>query len=278
MTDPTNDEIPENEDKPDHDGKNVSDSPSSEMSADSLKSKEENDEEELDADDIKNELLAFSELDGDVFTDQDFLDMEEAISENLADEEDLLDDSEEIEGEPSEEGKNFKEGESLTIEAEPFTPEIDDDLEVKMQAEIQKKKKEQGIKTVSKEKFIKNLSNRRNKIVYHALWHLTFNIEDHEATKQTLYEALKGVTSKNPVEPLEEHKFYFGLGFILRLKLYDEKVVKFTKGKLKLMVNPEHLQEILSMIGDPISDRPILTKTEKKQMFQDFLQDDFLDI
>ena len=221
--------------------------------------------------DVKNELLDFSELDLDNFTDQDLLDMEEAISENMLDEED------------------FVEGEMGAIAEEPepeFQPDIDEDLEAKMQAEIQKKKKEQGIKTVTKETFIQNLSNRRNKIIYHALWHLVFNIEDHEATKQTLYEALKGVTSKNPVEPLDEHKFYFGLGFILRMQLYDEKVVQFKQGKLKIMVNCDHLQELLNMVGDPISDllkntttRNLTTpKMEKKNMFSDFLNDDFLDI
>ncbi|MHA1520745.1 MAG: hypothetical protein ACTSRK_11235 [Promethearchaeota archaeon] len=216
--------------------------------------------------DVKNELLEFSELDLDNFTDQDLLDMEEAISENLFDEDELV---------------GTAEGEMDAVSEIPapaFEPDIDDDLEAKMQAEIKKKKKELGIKSVTKEAFIQNLSKRRNKIVYHALWHLTFNMEDHEATKQTLYEALKDVTSKNPVEPLDEHKFYFGLGFILRLQLYEDKVIHFKKGKLKLMVSYEHLQELLNMVGDPISDRPILTKTEKKTMFSDFLKDDFLDI
>lgn len=222
---------------------------------------------------IKDELLAFSEL--EELTDQDFADMEDAIAENLTEETEL----EEIASEPSAMDLDQENSESVDQDDIPaFAPEIDDDLEAKMQAEIQKKKKEMGVKTVTKEKFVAYLSTRRNKIVYHALWHLVFNVEDHTASKQALYEALKEVTSKNPVEPLEEHKFYFGLGFILRQKLYDEKLIQFKDGKLKLMSNPDHLKEILMMVGDPISDRPILTKTEKKHMFEDFLNDEFLDI
>ncbi|MCF2139856.1 MAG: hypothetical protein K9W44_07370 [Candidatus Lokiarchaeota archaeon] len=214
---------------------------------------------------LKEELLNFSELEQDEFTEQDLEDMEAAIAENLMDIEDIESEFEE-ETEPLENNQ---------IE---FQPEIDADLEARMEEEIQKKRKEMGIKTVSKEQFINNLSKRRNKIIYHALWHLVFNIEDHQASKQTLYEALKEVTSKNPVEPIEEHKFYFGLGFILRLQLYDEKVVQFKDGKLVLAINPDHMKEILNIVGDPISERPILTKSEKTKMFQDFLKDDFLDI
>ncbi|WP_457559259.1 hypothetical protein [Candidatus Harpocratesius sp.] len=214
---------------------------------------------------LKEELLEFSELDQDEFTEQDLKDMESAIAENLMNADEMKGEFEEA----------IKLSENKQIE---FQPEIDADLEARMEQEIQKKKKEMGIKTVSKEQFIKNLSNRRNKIIYHALWHLVFNIEDHQASKQTLYEALKEVTSKNPVEPIEEHKFYFGLGFILRLQLYDEKVVQFKNGKLVLTINPDHMKEILNIVGDPISERPILTKSEKTKMFQDFLKDDFLDI
>jgi hypothetical protein len=103
-------------------------------------------------------------------------------------------------------------------------------------------------------------------------------VEDHIASKDMLYEALKDITSKNPVEPIEEHKFYFGLGFLLRLQLFDQKIVHFKDGKLKIMVNPTVLHEILSTIGDPISERPILSTQEKSKMFSDFLKDDFLDV
>lgn len=224
----------------------------------------------INEDEIRSELLEFSEIDEDEFTDQDLADIEEAIAENLTEDESIS----EIAESPNQENLDLEN----EVSPEPFEPEIDEDLEARMQEEIQRKKKELGIKTVSKDKFIEYLSSRRNKIVYHALWHLVFNVEDHQASKQALYDALKEVTSKNPVEPIEEHKFYFGLGFILRLQLYDEKVVQFKNGKLTIAVDAEHLKEIMSMVGDPISDRPILTKTEKKKMFTDFLNDDFLDI
>ena len=59
---------------------------------------------------------------------------------------------------------------------------------------------------------------------------------------------------------------------------YDQKVIQFKNGKLKIMGNVDHLKELLNLVGDPISERPILTKNEKQQMFSDFLSDDFLDI
>ena len=57
-----------------------------------------------------------------------------------------------------------------------------------------------------------------------------------------------------------------------------KKVIKFKAGKLQIAVNPKVLQDILLLIGDPISERPILTTKEKNKMFEDFLGDDFLDI
>ncbi len=216
-------------------------------------------EQENDSNDIENELLEFADLDDlEGLSEDDLKDMQEAIAENIDD---------------------FGESEELQEKIkEEFKPEISEDLELKMQEELEKKKKAQGIKTITKEKFIEYLSVRRNKIVYHALWYLVFNMEDHQAAKTTLYEGLKEVTSKNPVEPIEEHKFYFGLGFILRLKLIDQKIVEFKKGKLNIVANVDTLKSILNIVGDPISDRPILTSSEKKTMFDDFLKDDFLDI
>ena len=208
---------------------------------------------------MEQELLEFADFDSlDDLSEDDLADMQQAISENL-----LAEDGQEI-AEP---------------EKPEFKPEIDEELEAKMQAELELKKVSRGIKEVSREDLIEYLGERRTKIVYHALWHLAFNVgEDFILSKQMLYEALKEVTSKNPVEPLEEHKFYFGLGFILRLKLGLEKIIKFKAGKLQIAINPKVLQEILLLIGDPISERPILTTKEKNKMFEDFLGDDFLDI
>ena len=209
---------------------------------------------------MEQELLEFADFESlDELSEDDLADMMEAIEENK---DQAIDGQEIIEQEKPE-----------------FKPEIDEELEAKMQAELELKKKSRGIKETTREDLIEYLSERRAKIVYHALWHLIFNVGDeYIMSKQMLYEALKEVTSKNPVEPLEEHKFYFGLGFILRLKLGIEKIIKFKAGKLQIAINPKVLQEILLLIGDPISERPILTTREKNKMFEDFLGDDFLDI
>ena len=237
-----------------------------EGTSESTENLEENPDEFLESEDLQKELLEFADLDGlDGLSEEDLKDMEEAIAENVLDLESIT-------------PEDTASEEVLEVEKEEFKPEIGDDLEAKMQDELAKKRKAQGIKTISKEDFIQYLSERKTKIVYHTLWYLTFDNEDHEASKAILYDALKDVTSKNPVEPLEEHKFYFGLGFILRLKLFDQKVVQFKGGKLKVMINIENLKDILNIVGDPISERPILTSNEKETMFSDFLKDDFLDI
>ena len=206
---------------------------------------------------MEQELLEFADFDSlEDLSEDDLADMMEAIEEN-----------------------KDQQIEIAEQEKPEFKPEIDAELEAKMQAELELKKQSRGIKETTREDLIEYLSERRAKIVYHALWHLIFNTSDeYILSKQMLYEALKEVTSKNPVEPLEEHKFYFGLGFILRLKLGIEKIIKFKAGKLQIAVNPKVLQEILLLIGDPISERPILTTKEKNKMFEDFLGDDFLDI
>jgi hypothetical protein len=224
--------------------------------------------------DIEKELMEFADLEN--LSEEDLAElqeMQEAISENI------MDTDSEAPVDPSAESVSNIESETEVIEEKPeFNPEINAELEARMQAELAEKKKSQGVKTIDREAFINYLSERRNKIVYHALWHMVFNVDDHSSTKAGLYEALKDVTSKNPVEPLGEHKFYFGLGFILRLKLYDAKVIEFKKGKLTVMINIENLSDMLEMLGPPISDRPILTKSQRKDMFSDFLSDDFLDI
>lgn len=217
---------------------------------------------------MEQELLEFADFDSlDDLSQDDLADMMEAIEENK-------------DQQLTEFGDQAIDGQEITEPEKPeFKPEIDEELEAKMQAELELKKKSRGIKETTREDLIEYLSERRAKIVYHALWHLIFNTDDeYILSKQMLYEALKEVTSKNPVEPLEEHKFYFGLGFILRLKLGIEKIIKFKAGKLQIAINPKVLQEILLLIGDPISERPILTTKEKNKMFEDFLSDDFLDI
>jgi hypothetical protein len=232
----------------------------------------ENEESGAEKDAFKDELKEFAEM--DEINDDDLKELEDAFLDDQAAPESTEAVSQEgiatpAEGLPTEE---------IPAEQPEFKPEIGEDLEAKIQEELERKKKIQGVKTVTREEFIEYCKTRRNKIVYHALWHLIFNIEDHEVTKKGLYDALKEVTSKSAIEPIEEHKFYFGLGFILRLKLFDQNVVQFVKGKLKVMVNVENMKEILQLVGDPISDRPVISKTQKDKMFSEFLNDNFLDI
>ena len=106
-----------------------------------------------------------------------------------------------------------------------------------------------------------------------------FNTEDYIASKELLYEMLKEVTSKSPIDPIPEHQFYFGLGYLLKLSLNDKKVIRYLKGgKFKINVGVKELQDIFIQSGEPISNRPIIKEEEKKKMFKDFLEEDFEDI
>jgi DNA mismatch repair ATPase MutL len=166
----------------------------------------------------------------------------------------------------------------LPEEKPEFNPDISAELEQKMQEELAKKKEQSGVKTVTRDAFIEYLKPRRSKVMYFALWHMAFNIDDHKASKKALYDALKEPTSTSPIEPLAEHKFYFGLKYILKLKLFDQPVVEYVKDKLKISVNIENLQEILKEVGEPISTRPVMSDEEKRGFIDNFLKDDFLDL
>ena len=87
-----------------------------------------------------------------------------------------------------------------------FKPEITDDLESLIQEELEKKRVKKKI--VTEEEFKQYCLERNSKIWYHALWTLVFDIEDHQARKETIYELLKEVTSKSAIDPMAEHKFY----------------------------------------------------------------------
>ncbi|MEJ2277704.1 MAG: hypothetical protein P8Y70_08150 [Candidatus Lokiarchaeota archaeon] len=90
---------------------------------------------------------------------------------------------------------------------------------------------------------------------------------------------LKEVTSKSAIDPLPEHSFYFGLGYILRLTLNERQIVRYLSGgKFKINVNFETIKRILEETGEPISTRPIIKEEKKKEMFRDFLKEDFTDI
>ena len=162
-------------------------------------------------------------------------------------------------------------------ESQP-TQEISRELEDRIKQELLKRKEieEEGI---TPEKFLDYIKNKREKIWYHALYYIIFNVEDHIASKTLLYDVLKEVTSKSPIDPIPEHQFYFGLGYILRLKLNKKKVVRFLRdGKFKINVNIDNLKELLEIAGEPVSVRPIIKEEEKKKMYKDFLNEDFMDI
>lgn len=160
------------------------------------------------------------------------------------------------------------------------TPQmISTELEERIRQELEERKEEEEEKVVSPEEFIEYASNRRDKIWYHSLYYLVFQAEDHIASKQLLYDMLKEETSKSPIDPLPEHQFYFGLGYILRLTLNQKQIIRYlTGGKFKINIEVKILKEILEKVGEPINTRPVIKEEEKKQMFKDFLTDDFLDI
>jgi len=159
------------------------------------------------------------------------------------------------------------------------TQGISKELENRIKEELLKRKELVEEEVVTPEKFLNYVSEKRDKIWYHALHYLVFDVEDHTASKSLLFDVLKEVTSKSPIDPLPEHQFYFGLGYILRLSLNNKQVVRFMRGgQFKININVENLKEILEESGNPISKRPVLKEEEKKKMYDDFLADDFLDI
>ncbi len=155
---------------------------------------------------------------------------------------------------------------------------ISSDLEERIKQELLERKQETKKKVITPELFIERTKDKRDKIWYHALCYLVYEAEDHIASKTLLYEMLKEVTSKSPIDPIPENQFYFGLGYILRLSLNEKQVVKYIKGgKFKVNIAEKGIKVILDELGEPISRRPILTDEEKKKMYEEFLNDDFFD-
>ena len=155
---------------------------------------------------------------------------------------------------------------------------ISSDLEERIKQELLERKQEAKKEIVTAEIFIARNKEKRDKIWYHSLYYLIYEAEDHIASKTLLYEMLKEVTSKSPIDPIPENQFYFGLGYILRLSLNDKQIVKYIKGgKFKVNVNVEGMKDLLDEIGEPINTRPILKEEEKQQMYKEFLSDDFFD-
>lgn len=161
----------------------------------------------------------------------------------------------------------------------PVSRGISSELEVRIKQELLERKKEKAKEIITPEKFLDRAKNKRDKIWYHSLYYLVYQAEDNIASKAMLYDMLKEVTSKSPIDPILENQFYFGLGYILRLTLNDKKVVKYMKGgKFNINIGIKGIREILEKVGEPISTRPILKEEEKKKMYADFLKDEFLDI
>lgn len=196
----------------------------------------------------------------------DFSDMDEIDMDELREMKEAIESVKQEELVPSEEETEFK----------PHT--IPTELEQRIKEELAKRKELEKVEIVTPEKLLNYLKEKREKIWYHALYYLVFNVEDYIASKGLLYDVLKEVTSKSPIDPIPEHQFYFGLGYLLRLSLNNKKVIRFLRdGKFKVNVNIKELTQLLEEAGEPISTKPVIKEEEKKKMFKEFLKDDFLD-
>ncbi|MFX1345528.1 MAG: hypothetical protein ACFFBC_04710 [Promethearchaeota archaeon] len=223
-------------------------------------------DEELTEEEIIIELQEEKELKEAMVTD--FSDMDEIDFEELKDMQDAIDSVKQ------EEIQDITEGEAEITPSQDVSKELEERIKQELL-----KRKEVEEELITPEKFLKYIKTKRDKIWYHALYYLVFKVEDHIASKILLYDVLKEITSKSPIDPIPENQFYFGLGYILRLSLNNRQVVRFLKdGKFKLNVNVENLKEMLEIVGEPISTRPIIKEEEKKKMYKDFLKEDFLDI
>ncbi|TFF93164.1 MAG: hypothetical protein EU543_04270 [Promethearchaeota archaeon] len=156
---------------------------------------------------------------------------------------------------------------------------LSDDIERRIQEELKKKKEKEKKEIITEEDFLEYIKDKRDKIWYHALYYLVFEVEDHTASKFILYDLLKEDTSKSPINPIPEHQFYFGIGYILRLKIENTQIVRYQTGsKFKINYDTSKLKEILEKAGDPIITKPKIEDKKKKKMFREFLKDDFSDL
>jgi len=199
----------------------------------------------------------------------DFSDLEEIEFEELKDMQEAIESvkKEQFEG-SSEEGVQTQSMQTISSE-----------LEEKIKQELLERKVEKEKEIITPEKFLEYIKDKRDKIWYHVLYYLVYQAEDHIASKELLYDMLKEHTSKSPIDPILEHKFYFGLGYILRLTLNEKQIVRFMSGgKFKINIGIKILKELLEQSGEPIITKPVLKEEEKKKMFTDFLKDNFKDI
>ncbi|MEE9376996.1 MAG: hypothetical protein V3V33_03060 [Candidatus Lokiarchaeia archaeon] len=238
-----------------------------------VKEGEELSEDEIISEDISEEAVIIDEIkEEQEFKEamiSDFSDMDEIDFDELREMQEAIETvkHEEVE---------VVSGEVSKIES---THGIPKELEERIKQELLKRKELEVKEIITPEKFLDYVKNKRDKIWYHALYYLVFNVEDHIASKALLFDVLKEVTSRSPIDSIPENQFYFGLGYILRLNLNDRQIVRFFRdGKFKINTKVEILKEILGEAGEPISTRPIIKEEEKKKMFKDFLGEDFLDI
>jgi len=252
--------------------------------------------EDLDFEELKEmqEAIAkvkeLDELEGDENLEEIIPDFQSSEQEDyLAQKEAMISDFSDIEGIDFEELQEMqkaiesvkqeeiqKTGASINQMTE--TGLISSDLEERIKQELLERKQEAKKEVITPEIFIERNKDKRDKIWYHALCYLVYEAEDNIASKTLLYEMLKEVTSKSPIDPIPENQFYFGLGYILRLSLNEKQVVKYIKGgKFKINVSEKGIKDLLDVLGEPINRRPILTDDEKKKMYEEFLNDDFFD-
>ncbi|MFX0018564.1 MAG: hypothetical protein ACFFAK_01130 [Promethearchaeota archaeon] len=199
----------------------------------------------------------------------DFSDLEEIEFEELKDMQDAIESVK----------KEQFEGSSEEFAQTQSTQAISSELEEKIKQELLERKIEKKKEIITPEKFLEYIKLKRDKIWYHVLYYLVFQAEDHIASKELLYDMLKEHTSKSPIDPIPEHQFYFGLGYILRLTLNEKQIVRFIKGgKFKINIGVKILKELLEQSGEPIITKPVLKEEEKKKMFINFLKEDFKDI
>ena len=177
---------------------------------------------------------------------------------------------------------DVKEAETMSLESDSSSkssPTVSDDLEKRIEQELKKKKKKEKKEVITEEDFLEYVKKRRDKIWYHALYFLTYEMEDHTASKDLLYDVLKEDTSKSPIDPLPEHQFFFGLGYLLRLKMNGKQIIRYLPGgKFKINIDVGIIKKILEETGKPIITKPTIEEEKKKKMFRDFLADDFSDI
>ncbi|MHA1491470.1 MAG: hypothetical protein ACTSRI_17680 [Promethearchaeota archaeon] len=231
--------------------------------------------EEILIDDTKDAGIVTDEKDELDYLEQkeamitDFSDIDEIDFDELRDMKAAIESVKQEELQPSQEGK-----EQIQTKLD-----VSQELEDRIKQELLKKKIKEEEKVITPEKFLNYVKDKRDKIWYHSLYYIVFDAEDHVASKTLLYDILKEITSKSAIDPIPEHQFYFGLGYILRLSINNKQVVRYMSGgKFKINVSIKMITEILEKAGAPISNRPVIEESKKKEMYSDFLKDDFLDI